>query len=383
MFQQKWGSVARKSVLLAVMGVMASAGFAAQSTPATGGDSAVTASSKNPALSKDPFVDPLDAPAVMHESVVGRPLMSIASAGKRLVAVGMRGLIVISDDSGKSWLQVRVPVSSDLLALSFPDASDGWVVGHDGVVLHTADGGQTWIKQFDGREAAKALVADYQTRIDAGDKSLQPYLDQLVLNYKSGPSLPLLSVWFKDAQHGMAVGPFGMAVITDDGGKAWHPMLDRIANPQFLHLNAINEIAGDVYIAGEQGTVFKLDPHSGKFQLTQTDYAGSFFGMTGNQDEVIAYGLRGTIYRSADHGVTWAKVQSPLHGTVTSAVYVPSRKAFVFVTAAGEVAMADSAVHEFHLLEPALPTAFTGVQVTAGGALAISSLAGPNARALQ
>lgn len=33
-----------------------------------------------------------------------------------------------------------MPVSSDLVAVSFPDAANGWAVGHDGVVLKTSDG---------------------------------------------------------------------------------------------------------------------------------------------------------------------------------------------------------------------------------------------------
>lgn len=386
MFQQWCGGVARRGLLLAAMWVMTSGGLAAQSATDARANSAISthaALRNDPALSKDPFVDPLDAPAAMHKSIAGLPLMSIARAGKRLVAVGMRGLIIVSDDSGQSWSQVPAPVASDLLALSFPDPSEGWVVGHDGVVLHTADGGLTWIKQFDGREAAKKLAADYQARIDAGDKSLQPYLDQLALNYKAGPSLPLLDVWFKDPQHGMAVGSFGMAITTNDGGKTWQPMLERVDNPQFLHLNSIGEVAGDVYIAGEQGAIFRLDPRSGKFRLIQTDYAGSFFGMTGNQDVVITYGLRGTIYRSTDHGTSWGRVESPLHGTVTSALYVAPNNAFAFVTTAGEVARADSSLHEFHLLGPTRPIVTTGVQLTTGGALVVSSLGGPNAMALQ
>ena len=385
MFQQRSCGATCKSVVIAVLWVMTSGGLAAQSVTDVGSASSVSA---NPtlhkaAVSRDPFVDPLDAPAAMHENIARLPLMSIASAGKRLVAVGMRGLIAVSDDGGQSWSQVPAPVSSDLLALSFPNASQGWAVGHDGVVLHTADGGKTWIKQFDGRDAAIKLAANYQARIDAGDKTLQPYLDQLTLNYKAGPSLPLLSVWFKDSEHGMAVGSFGMAISTDDAGKTWRPNLERIDNPQFLHLNSVGEVAGDVYIAGEQGAIFKLDQGSGKFKLTQTDYAGSFFGITGNQDVLIAYGLRGTLYRSADHGASWGRVESPLHGTVTSAVYVSPGKAFVFVTTAGEAVRADSSLHDFRSLGPARPTVNTGVQVTTGGALIISGLGGPTAMALQ
>src|SRR6202008_2373321 len=50
-----------------------------------------------PALSETKFLDPLDAPAEMGTSLEKRPLMAFVSAGKRLVAVGSRGLIIVSD----------------------------------------------------------------------------------------------------------------------------------------------------------------------------------------------------------------------------------------------------------------------------------------------
>lgn len=371
-------SLVAVSVVVAV-GTFGSAGASSASEEIVQSGSATSAahgSAVVAAARPDPFVDPLDRPALMHRNVDGRPLMSVARAGTRLVAVGMRGLIAASDDGGKTWTQMNAPVASDLLALSFPTASQGWAVGHDGVVLHTADGGRTWVKQLDGRIAARTLMRAYELRIAAGDAALQPYLDQLALNYRAGPSLPFLSVWFRDTSHGMAVGPFGMAIATEDGGRTWLPILHRFDNPEFLHLDAIREVAGNVYIAGEKGTVFVHEPDTGKFRAVATGYAGSFFGIAGNDKVLIAYGLRGTIYRSADRGATWSAVPGPLHGTVTSATYVPQRQAFVFVTAAGEVAACDASATAFGLLKSSRPAVFTGVQAAAGDRLVLSGLDG-------
>ena len=101
------------------------------------------------------FRDPLDTPALMRTAVDQRPLMAVASAGTRKIAVGSRGMIIASDDGGKSWTQSLSPVQSDLLAVNFHTPNDGWVVCHDGVVLHTADAGKTWEEQLDGRSAGE------------------------------------------------------------------------------------------------------------------------------------------------------------------------------------------------------------------------------------
>ncbi len=365
MFEMNFSTRARVALLL---GALVAAGTAVQAMAGQDASAAVA--------QHDPFVDPLDAPAVMHASLARRPVMTVARAGMRLVAVGMRGLIVVSDDDGQHWAQVEAPVRSDLVALCFVTASEGWAVGHDGVVLHTADGAKTWQRQSDGRIAARALADYYQHKIAAGDTALQPYLDQIQLNYKAGPSLPLLSVWFTDTQHGMAVGPFGTAIATDDGGKTWMPMLERIDNPQFLHLNAVREVAGGLFIAAEKGTVFRLDAASGKFVGVATGYGGSFFGLAGDARALYAYGLRGTIYRSTDAGITWSALQSPLHGAVTGATPIESREAVVFVSSSGEATRYDEATGTFHALKTGRPAALTGVVALDGDALALTSLDG-------
>jgi photosystem II stability/assembly factor-like uncharacterized protein len=322
------------------------------------------------------FVDPLDAPALMRTSVAGRPVMSVVSAGNRLVAAGMRGLIAISDDGGKTWTQASVPVQSDLLALSFPTKLEGWAVGHDGLVLHSADGGATWHRQLDGRIAAHSLPAIYHQKVAAGDQSVQPYLDQLNLNYKSGPALPFLSVAFENPRVGFAVGSFGMIVATEDGGKTWRPYLERIDDPQFLHLNSIQYIEGNLYIAAEKGTVFKFDRQSRRFVAATTGYAGSFFGIVGNAKVLLAYGLRGTVYRSTDSGTTWTPTSVPVHGAITGAAYVPQRQAFVVVTSAGEIAVGDEKGENFQLQVVGKPTVFTAVHDMGDSAVALSGLDG-------
>ena len=51
---------------------------------------------------------------------------------------------MVSDDEGTSWRQVESPVSSDLVAVRFVSAYQGFASGHDGVILATTDGGEHW-----------------------------------------------------------------------------------------------------------------------------------------------------------------------------------------------------------------------------------------------
>ena len=72
-----------------------------------------------------------------------------------------------------------------LEGVQFFDASHGVIVGHDGVILTTANGGQTW--------------------------ALRP----------SGTGETLYGVEFSDATYGWASGTNGAMLMTRDGGQTW------------------------------------------------------------------------------------------------------------------------------------------------------------------
>jgi photosystem II stability/assembly factor-like uncharacterized protein len=112
-------------------------------------------------------------------------LLDAAMAGTRMVVVGERGQILLSDDQGQNWRQARVPTRSNLTGVFF-DAKLGWAVGHDEVILRTEDGGETWTRQH-----------------------FAPEKEQ-----------PLLDIWFSDADNGFAFGAYGTILASHDGGRS-------------------------------------------------------------------------------------------------------------------------------------------------------------------
>src|SRR5262252_9857063 len=85
------------------------------------------------------FVDVLDSPAQMSPIAARSALQSVVPVGNRLVAVGQRGVVLVSNDAGATWKQSPVPVASDLTSVFFVDEEHGWAVGHDGVILRSGD----------------------------------------------------------------------------------------------------------------------------------------------------------------------------------------------------------------------------------------------------
>ncbi|GAB3629940.1 YCF48-related protein [Pandoraea terrae] len=327
-----------------------------------------------PTWAEPKFQDPLDLPAQMRNGISTRPMLSVARAGDALVAVGSRGLIMRSADQGKTWTQSAVPVQSDLLAVHFPNPSDGWAVGHDGVILHTSDGGKSWTKQLDGRIASGVFKQYYGA--GAADPATQAAASQIERNFKAGPTLPWLDVWFDDADRGFVVGSFGMIAATVDGGKTWEPWLHRIDNEKGLNLNAVRGLGGNLYIVGEHGMVYQLDRANRRFRKTATGYAGSFFGIVGNANSLLAFGLRGVVYRSDDGGSRWEALKMPADATVTSGAVNGDAGNFVLVNSAGQFLIGDRDGRSFKVVHAASPMRYTGLALINHTAAVVTGLDG-------
>ncbi len=160
-------------------------------------------------------------------------LMGAAQAGTRLVAVGERGVIALSDDQGKSWRQATVPRSVGLTAASFVDARNGWAVGHGGVVLASRDAGENWVRQFDGLQAGQLVLKAAKASCDA---TAQAEAEQMVAD---GADKPFFDLHFSDAKHGLVVDAYNLAFVTEDGAATWQSISNRLDNPRVRNLYAV------------------------------------------------------------------------------------------------------------------------------------------------
>jgi len=321
------------------------------------------------------FADPMVSPAVFNPAPATEPLIAVARAGDHLVAVGPRGEIILSDASLTHWHQVAVPVESDLVAVDFPDAQNGWVCGHNGVILHSTDGGNDWQVQLTGVAAQKMFEADYNRDIAAGNQAIVPFLQEIQMNFDPGPTLPWLGIWFADATHGFTVGAFGDIAVTQDGGKTWTPWLEHIANPGFLDLDTVTNIGGQIYVTGEQGSVFRYDPKTQNFISVSTTYEGSIFGLTGTARTLIAYGLRGTVFRSEDQGKHWTQSADPSDASIMAGSVLPDGRIALVNVDGGLLISTDDGL-DFSLSPHTGASPLTDVIPAGGARLVLTGLGG-------
>lgn len=258
-------------------------------------------------------------------------LLAADRAGARIVAVGERGMVVLSDDQGERWRQAPTPVSVTLTAVRFADKSRGYALGHGGAVLTTNDGGQTWKQRLDGRKMAQILLADAKA---SGDVAAIESAERMA---GEAADKPLLDLVLFDAQRLLVVGAFGVALASGDGGATWTSWRARLGNAKELHLYAVRERASRILIAGEQGLVMLSEDAGRSFKRLTLPYNGSFFTaeLLGDQGIVVA-GLRGNAWRSADGGGAWTQLASPAPVSITGSA-LDANGRVLFVNQAGMV----------------------------------------------
>ena len=313
----------------------------------------------------------LNEPAVMSPKALHSAMLAVGRAGDRLVAVGERGTVLLSDDHGVQWRQVPVPVRVSLTAVRFLDARQGWAAGHQGVILHTEDGGEHWTVQLDGVRAAKLIEEVARHGDERARRVAQRFVDE-------GPDKPFFDLDFADGRHGMAVGAYNLAFATADGGATWAPVdLDGV-NPKARHLYAVRmgKEPGQVFVAGEQGLLLKSDDRGRNFAALPSPYKGSFFGLlqTGS-GTLIAHGLRGNAFRSTDGGQQWAPSDTGIPTTIAASATAPNG-AIVLLGQAGELQRSVDGGLSFSRTPARQPLPAAGLAATADGQWVIATLRG-------
>ena len=155
---------------------------------------------------------------------------------------------------GTLWLQ----------AVWLADPDTGTIVGEDGTILRTTDGGEIWVSQT------------------------------------SGTSKHLLDVFFSNAETGTAVGNGGTILQTDNGGETWVPRTSH-TDESLWSVIFVDENNGT--IVGDNGCILGTDDGGATWTLQETCTDNDLFcvSFAGPETGMIV-GQNGTILRTTTGG---------------------------------------------------------------------------------
>lgn len=230
------------------------------------------------------------------ESGIKSNLYSIAtSLFDNFVAVGERGVILLSSDAGQTWQRknsetdkslfcvksfrnmiyiagsdgtllacnnsidnvkaLNRPIHSILYDIYFTNPSNGFVIGWNGALLHTSDGGTSWTKKIKQTE-------DY-----------------------------LRSITFINEKTGIIVGGGGTILRSKNSGLNWEPISSNTIS-SFNKVLFLNEEIG--FAVTNKGEIFQSSDHGLNWEIS---YSGVFTMLTD-----ISQSSDGKIYISGNNG---------------------------------------------------------------------------------
>jgi photosystem II stability/assembly factor-like uncharacterized protein len=270
-----------------------------------------------------------------------------AVAGKRIVAVGDHGAILLSDDAGKTFRQAKnVPTRITFTSVSFADAQHGWAAGHWGAIFVTTDGGENWTLQRDERKA----------------------------------DLPLLTIWFKDAQNGYAAGIWSTFLRTQDGGKTWNPItIPAPPGAKHADLNLFklfSDSKGELYIVAERGLLLHSKDDGDHWEFMDTGNKGSLWaGVALRDGTLVVGGLLGKAFASHDGGKTWQASITNTESSITDLVQDEEGKVIAVGLDGVSLVSTDSAAH-FKMSQRDDRLSLTAIALVSGSAPVMFSKTG-------
>jgi len=216
------------------------------------------------------------------------------------MVVGNDDVVLVTNDAGRSWTRAEIPATNNpnkLFRVRIADET-AWAVGEFGAVLRSTDHGATWSRVLPEEDRAWNditfvgnagwLVGEFGALMRTADGGVT--WETVATPNK----VSLMSVAFRDAEHGVAVGLAGTLLVTANGGVSWRQV------PAFTreHLYTVTWDVSRWLAVGDKGVMATTDAAAEQWQLgrvaegdvswrTQIARAGTRYFLAGSNLAVL------------------------------------------------------------------------------------------------
>lgn len=185
-------------------------------------------------------------------------------ADKSFVAIDHYHKVWSADAEGKVWQAVKLEQPRTPLAVACSPQGGWWVAGTNAVIAGSADQGKTWQVTDLGEDTQITTIQfiDDKRAVALGEFGITVMSDDGGASWKKGPKIPgdfyPYAALFRDAREGWVSGIAGQMLHTRDGGQTWQKQVNATQaalNRLFLH-------DGVPYGVGSGGVVARLEGDS-------------------------------------------------------------------------------------------------------------------------
>lgn len=240
--------------------------------------------------------------------------------------VGSDGVVLSTEDGGSTWVQQRKFTSDSINQVYFSDEMNGWLLCERSVyarekappsyLRRTSDGGRTWERvelKDAGRERVTRLFFFQEGKGTAfGEGGVFYRLDEGQNTWKKVQTAIhylLLDAAYANDKLAAIVGSGGTILFTEDSGYTWERA--SLLGDTDIRFNAVTFSGKAAWAVGTRGRIFHSSA-GGRMWRQQNST------VTANLNDVFftspsngwAVGDNGIIVRTSDGGLTWTDVDS-------------------------------------------------------------------------
>ncbi len=188
-----------------------------------------------------------------------------------IYAAGLGGIAFKSTNNGISWSTLTLPSGINTMsAISFTDPDHGVMVGTNGRVNYTSNGGSSWV----------------------------PY------------SFGTARFWGVDIKgnYGYAGNSSGTIIRTTDGGAVW-TNLSSAGGMYIYDVDVVNDSVAFIATGLQENSIYRTKDYGVTWDLMYNTSIASLFSVAFANDSIgFAAGQKGQFYYTTDAGTNWTKV---------------------------------------------------------------------------
>ncbi len=241
-------------------------------------------------------------------------------------AVGKFGLILLTQDGGKTWSERPAGTHRPLTSVSFGDNQHGFVVGGGGTILASDGGDATWRAQNSGTRdqllGVYALspvqafaVGSFGTLLSTSDGGRNwskhdlkwDVLIERIVKEGGYVEPNLNAVYFNSSQNGWIVGEFGLVLHTKDGGRTWVSQRYGGDFPQLYAVKFLDDRRG--WAIGQAGSFIQTRDGGQRWSSVDLAIKRDFYDISLEGERGVMVG-DGVVLVSHDGGSSWKSMGS-------------------------------------------------------------------------